>query len=55
MRNLTGGYDTSLYLKAQVDNLTGHNQELRTELREVRFESTRAQVGLEKAKSKVCS
>ena len=50
-----GRYDTSLYLKAQVDNLTGHNEELRTELKEARFEATKANVELEKFKGKVRS
>ncbi len=48
-----GRYDTSLYLKAQVDNLTGHNEELRLELKESRFEATKANVEFEKAKTKV--
>lgn len=52
-KNLVGRYDTSLYLKAQVDNLTGHNEELRAELKEARFEATKANVELEKAKGKV--
>lgn len=50
-----GRYDTSLYLKAQVDNLTGHNEELRQELKEARFESTKLQVQLDKSHTKVPS
>ena len=52
-KNLVGRYDTSLYLKAQVDNLTGHNEELRAELKEARFDATKASVELEKTKGKV--
>ena len=52
-KNLIGRYDTSLYLKAQVDNLTGHNEELRKELKEARFDATKANIELEKAKGKV--
>ena len=51
---MVGTHDHALYLKAQVDNLTGHNEELRKELREVRFEATKARVAEDKAKSKVC-
>ena len=52
-KNLIGRYDTSLYLKAQVDNLTGHNEELRAELKSARFDATKVKVELEKTKSKV--
>lgn len=52
-KNLLGKYDTSLYLKAKVDNLTGHNEELRKELKETRFETTKATVDFDKARSKV--
>ena len=48
-----GRYDTSLYLKAQVDNLTGHNEELRKELKDTRFEATCANVKLDRATVKV--
>ena len=51
---MIGTHDHALYMKAQVDNLTGHNEELRKELREVRFEATKARVAEEKALSKVC-
>ena len=50
---MLGRYDTTLYLKAQVDNLTGHNEELRRELREARYEATRAKVDVEKGHGKV--
>lgn len=53
-KQITGNYDAGLHLKAQVDNLSGRNDELRRELREARFESTRTQLELEKAQSKVC-
>ena len=50
---MTGRHDTTLYLKAQCDNLTGHNEELRKELRETRYEATKARVEMEKAITKV--
>ena len=43
----------TILMKAEVDNLTGRNDELRRELREVRFESSKAQENLNKALSKV--
>ena len=49
---MIGTHDHALYMKAQVDNLTGHNEELRRELREVRFEATRARVGEQRANDK---
>ena len=52
-KNMLGRYDTSLYLKAKVDNLTGHNEELRRELKETRFETTKATLELDKVKAKV--
>ena len=52
-RSLLGRHDTSLYLKAQVDNLTGHNEELRKTLRETRYEATKANVELDKMQNKV--
>ncbi len=54
-KNLIGRYDTSLYLKAQVDNLRGHNEELRTELKSSRLECIKSNVELEKVTSKVSS
>ena len=41
-------------LKAQVDNLTGRNEELRRELHEVRFEAVKAQENFNKANCKAC-
>ena len=52
-KHLTGDYDSGLYLKAQVDNLTGRNDELRKELRESRIEATQANIQLEKLSNKV--
>ena len=52
-KQITGSYDAALHLKAQVDNLTGRNDELRRELREARVEGTRAKLELEKVSSKV--
>jgi outer membrane murein-binding lipoprotein Lpp len=49
-----GRHDTSLFLKAQVDNLTGHVEELRSELKNSRYEATKANVDLDKAMEKVC-
>jgi hypothetical protein len=52
-RNVIGRYDMAVVLKAQVDNLTGRNDELRRELRELRFEASKAQEGLNRANAKV--
>jgi centrosomal protein CEP290 len=52
-RNVIGRYDVSVVLKAQVDNLTGRNDELRRELRDVRFEASKAQENLNRANTKV--
>ena len=52
-RNVIGRYDVSVMLKAQVDNLTGRNDELRRELRDVRFEASKAQENLNRASAKV--
>ncbi|KAL3881749.1 hypothetical protein ACJMK2_028144 [Sinanodonta woodiana] len=52
-RNVLGQYDTSMFLKAQVDNLMGRNDEIRTALRETRHEANKAQLELEKAVSKI--
>lgn len=48
-----GRYDATFYLKAQVDNLTGHNEALRKELKDVRYEATVANVHFEKELNKV--
>ncbi|XP_056015074.1 centrosomal protein of 290 kDa-like [Ostrea edulis] len=52
-KNLIGNYDTSMYLKAQVDNLQGRNDELRRELRETRHECNKVRSDLQRAKEKV--
>ncbi|XP_061195068.1 centrosomal protein of 290 kDa-like isoform X3 [Saccostrea echinata] len=52
-KNLIGNYDTSMYLKAQVDNLQGRNEELRRELRETRHEGNKVRADLQRAKEKV--
>jgi centrosomal protein CEP290 len=52
-RNVIGRYDMAVVLKAQVDNLTGRNDELRRELRDVRFEASKAQENLNRANAKV--
>jgi len=51
-RNVVGHYDMAVVLKAQVDNLTGRNEELRRELHEVRFEAATAHENLNKANCK---
>ena len=50
---MLGHHDTSLFLKAQVDNLTGHVEELRSELKNARYETTKSKVELEKMTEKV--
>ena len=40
-------------MKAQVDKLSGHNEELRSELKEARFDATCANVKLDRASIKV--
>ena len=51
-RSVVGRYDMGVVLKAQVDNLTGRNEELRRELHEVRFEAAKARENLNKANCK---
>lgn len=52
-KQLTGQYDAALHLKAQVDNLTGRNDELRRELREARVEGNKTKLELERNSGKV--
>ena len=52
-KSIIGKYDTSLFLKAQVDNLQGRNDELRAELRETRHENNKTRLELEKTIEKV--
>jgi hypothetical protein len=42
-----------MYLQARVNNLEGRNDELRKELRESRYECTKAKVDSEKMQAKV--
>jgi len=53
-RSVAGRYDMAVVLKAQVDNLTGRNEELRREMHEVRLEAAKAQENLNKANFRVC-
>ncbi|XP_023650968.2 centrosomal protein of 290 kDa isoform X3 [Paramormyrops kingsleyae] len=53
MKNSGGKFNASLHLKAQVDQLTGRNDELRRELRASREEAASALSQLGKAKEKV--
>ncbi|XP_071137463.1 centrosomal protein of 290 kDa-like isoform X1 [Mytilus edulis] len=52
-KNLLGNYDTSLFLKAQVDNLQGRNEELRNELKQTRLETSKAKLETQKAIEKI--
>ncbi|XP_053396760.1 centrosomal protein of 290 kDa-like [Mercenaria mercenaria] len=52
-KSVIGRHDTSLFLKAQMDNLQGRNDELRMVLRETRHESNKANLELEKAMEKI--
>ncbi|XP_060063320.1 centrosomal protein of 290 kDa-like [Ylistrum balloti] len=52
-KSVIGKYDTSLYLKAQVDNLQGRNDEIRGELRETRHEANKARMEVEKSLEKI--
>ncbi|KAL1775080.1 centrosomal protein of 290 kDa [Sigmodon hispidus] len=52
-KNAEGIFDASVHLKAQVDQLTGRNEELRQELRESRKEATNYSQQLIKANLKI--
>ncbi|XP_006889586.1 PREDICTED: centrosomal protein of 290 kDa [Elephantulus edwardii] len=52
-KNTEGIFDANLHLKAQVDQLTGRNEELRQELREARKEAINYSQQLAKANLKI--
>ncbi|KAM9072501.1 centrosomal protein of 290 kDa isoform 4-T6 [Megaptera novaeangliae] len=52
-KNAEGIFDANLHLKAQVDQLTGRNEELRQELRESRMEAINYSQQLTKANLKI--
>lgn len=52
-KNSEGIFDASVHLKAQVDQLTGRNEELRQELKETQKEATSFSNQLANANEKV--
>lgn len=52
-RSIVGRFDKSVILKAQVDNLTGRNDELRREMKETRYELLKMQDTFTRANRKV--
>ncbi|XP_048790573.1 centrosomal protein of 290 kDa isoform X2 [Lagopus muta] len=52
-KNTEGIFDASVHLKAQVDRLTGRNEELRQELKQTQKESTNYSNQLAKANEKI--
>ncbi|PVD27873.1 hypothetical protein C0Q70_10448 [Pomacea canaliculata] len=52
-KRVIGNYDTSLYLKEQVDVLRGRNEEIRSELRETRVEINKLLLERDKAFEKI--
>ncbi|XP_026549341.1 centrosomal protein of 290 kDa isoform X1 [Notechis scutatus] len=55
LKNAEGTFDATLHLKAQVDQLTGRNEELRKELRESRKEAVNFSNQLAKANTKIAN
>ncbi|KAM8973086.1 centrosomal protein of 290 kDa [Pelodytes ibericus] len=53
IKNTGSGFDVGVHLKAQVDQLTGRNEELRQELKESRREATHLSNQLSKAMERV--
>ncbi|PFX18289.1 Centrosomal protein of 290 kDa [Stylophora pistillata] len=52
-RNAVGQYDTTLQLKAQIEQLSGRNEELRHELHNARAETAKAIMQLERKNTKI--
>ncbi|XP_077999910.1 centrosomal protein of 290 kDa-like [Glandiceps talaboti] len=52
-RSSDGKYDMAVFMKAQIDQLTGRNDELRRELRDARTEYEKTRLLLEKERTKV--
>jgi len=52
-RNAVGQYDTTLQLKAQIEQLSGRNEELRHELHNAREETAKAIMQLERKNTKI--
>ncbi|XP_071791224.1 centrosomal protein of 290 kDa-like [Asterias amurensis] len=48
-----GNYDANVVMKAQLDQLTGRNEELRRELRQTRNESEKGGINLDRANNKI--
>jgi len=52
-RNAIGQYDTTLQLKAQIEQLSGRNEELRHELHNAREETSKAVMQVERKNTKI--
>lgn len=52
-RNATGQYDTTVQLKAQIQHLSGRNEELRSELRNAQYEINKTITELDKRAQKI--